>query len=158
MAKSTSGTTERLPYTQTRRKFLDILLGAGALAWLASLFYPIAKYLVPPQIPEISIDSIEVGTLSEFPPGSSKIIRFGRKPVIVFRQKNGAFHALSATCTHLDCTVQFKSDTEQIWCACHNGLYDVDGRNISGPPPRPLAQFQIVVSGDKVIVSRDQQV
>ena len=53
--------------------------------------------------------------------------------------RTGNYRALSATCTHLGCIVQYRSDLQEIWCACHNGLYDLNGRNISGPPPRPLA-------------------
>ena len=54
------------------------------------------------------------------------------------RTPDGQFRAFSAVCTHLDCTVQYKADTSQIWCACHNGLYDLSGNVVSGPPPRPL--------------------
>ncbi len=140
----------------SRRRFIDILLGTGLFMWISSLIYPIGKYLVPPKAAILYVNNVEAGTISEFPPSSSKIIRFGRKPVIIVRQRNGKFSALSATCTHLDCTVQFKADTEQIWCACHNGYYDITGKNISGPPPSPLAQYIVVVKDDKVIVAVEE--
>jgi Rieske Fe-S protein len=61
-------------------------------------------------------------------------------------------------CTHLDCTVQYKADTSQMWCACHNGMYDLSGANVSGPPPRPLETFVANVRGEpgkeEVVVSR----
>ncbi|MBC8322820.1 MAG: ubiquinol-cytochrome c reductase iron-sulfur subunit [Candidatus Marinimicrobia bacterium] len=139
---------------QSRRTFLDWLLRGGLTAWFASIIYPVFKYMIPPDAPELNISQIEAGTLSDFPKGSSKIIRMGRTPVIVLRKKKGDFKALEATCTHLDCTVQFKTDTEQIWCACHNGFYDVEGRNISGPPPRPLGQFNVTLKDDKVIITK----
>jgi Rieske Fe-S protein len=54
--------------------------------------------------------------------------------------------------------VQFKSDTAQIWCACHNGLYDLTGNVVSGPPPRSLEHFVVNVQGEpgkeEVVVSR----
>jgi Rieske Fe-S protein len=62
--------------------------------------------------------------------------------------------AYSGICTHLNCTVQFKDNTRQIWCACHNGLYDLNGKVVSGPPPRPLEEFTVRVRGDEVIISR----
>jgi len=142
--------------TQSRKKFLDLFLGAGIFAWLGTMLYPITKFLIPPKAAAIVVNSVEAGELSEFPPNSSKIIRFGRYPVIVVRKKNGDFTALSATCTHLDCTVQYKSDTEQIWCACHNGFYDLQGKNMSGPPPKPLTAYSVAVARDKVIVSRKE--
>ncbi len=141
---------------QSRRKFIDTLLGSGIFLLFSSVFYPVAKFLVPPVITGPDVNSVEVGLLSEFKKGMSKIIRMGRKPILVFRQKNGDVKALEATCTHLDCNVQFKSETEQIWCACHNGYYDTQGRNISGPPPRPLGQFPIVLKDDKIIVTKNE--
>ena len=138
-----------------RKKFLDIMLGVGTTAWLASMLYPISRFLIPPNIPEANVTSLEIGQVTEFPYNSSKIIRFGRKPVIVIRTKNGDFKALSATCTHLDCTVQLKKETEQIWCACHNGIYNLEGNNISGPPPKPLTPFNVRIANDKVIISSE---
>ncbi|MBC8345018.1 MAG: Rieske (2Fe-2S) protein [Candidatus Marinimicrobia bacterium] len=141
---------------KTRRSFLDWLIRGGLTAWMASIFYPVLRYMVPPDVPDININRIEVGELSDFPRSSSKIIRMGRTPVLVIRKKSGNFKALEATCTHLDCNVQFKTDTEQIWCACHNGLYDIEGRNISGPPPKPLGQFDVAIQNEKIIVTKPE--
>ncbi len=137
-----------------RRKFLNIVFNFSLFTWLAAVLYPVVKYLIPPEVQELSVNSITVGVIQDFPINSSKITRFGRKPIIVIRKKNGEFRALSATCTHLDCNVQYKSDTEQIWCACHNGFYNIEGKNISGPPPKPLTQYTVNISEDKVIVSK----
>jgi Rieske Fe-S protein len=43
---------------------------------------------------------------------------------------------------------------QRIWCACHNGYYDMNGRNIAGPPPRPLTEYKVVQKGDDIIVSK----
>ncbi len=137
-----------------RRKFLNIIFNFSLFTWLAAVLYPVVKYLIPPAVQEVSVNSITVGAIQDFPINSSKITRFGRKPIIVIRKTNGDFRALSATCTHLDCNVQYKSDTEQIWCACHNGFYDIEGKNISGPPPRPLMQYRVNISEENVIVSK----
>jgi len=145
--------TKILEKKTSRRNFIDIILGTALVTWLMTVIYPIIKFLVPPEDTVVYVNSVEAGTISEFPPSSSKIIRFGRKPVIVMRKNNGEFSALAATCTHLDCTVQFKSDTEQIWCACHNGLFDTRGKNISGPPPKPLSSYHVNLKDDKVIIS-----
>jgi Rieske Fe-S protein len=93
-----------------------------------------------------------VGKIAEIGKDSGMIVRFGSKPVILIRTADGEFRAFSATCTHLDCTVQYKKDLGVIWCACHNGKYDLTGRNISGPPPRPLEEYRVIVQGDEVSV------
>jgi len=141
-----------------RKKFLNIILGGGTLAWLASVFYPVLSFLIPPKRPEVNVYSVKAGLVDDFPNNSGEIIKFGRKPVVLLRMVNGGFRAFSATCTHLDCIVQYRTDTKQIWCACHNGIYDLRGRNVSGPPPNPLDEFAVNIVGNEIIVSKTKQI
>jgi cytochrome b6-f complex iron-sulfur subunit len=138
----------------SRRQFVNILLGGGLLAWLGSVLYPVIAYLKPPKIPEAGVQSVKAGLVSTFPPNTGQIIKFGRKPVILIRTETGEFRAFSATCTHLECIVQYRTDFKQIWCACHNGLYDLRGRNVSGPPPRPLEEYAVRVVADEIHVAK----
>ena len=137
-----------------RRQFTNVLMTGGLLGWLGSALYPILSFLKPPKIPEANVSSVKAGMASEFPPNSSAIVKYGRKPVILIRTDGGEFRAFTATCTHLDCIVQYRTDLKQIWCACHNGLYDTRGRNISGPPPRPLEEYAVNVISDEIMVSQ----
>jgi Rieske Fe-S protein len=141
-----------------RRQFVNILLGGGLLGWLGSVLYPVILYLKPPKIPEANVQSVKAGIASEFSNNSSQIIKFGRKPVILIRTDRGEFLAFSATCTHLDCIVQYRTDHKQIWCACHNGTYDLHGRNVSGPPPRPLEEYAVKVVEDEIHITRQSDV
>lgn len=140
----------------SRKKFIDLILGSSLVMWLGSILYPIGRFLVPPEVTGPDVNSVEAALANELAPNSYKIFRFGRIPVILIRLSDGGYKAMAATCTHLDCTVQYKSDTEQVWCACHNGIYDIEGRNISGPPPKPLEQFEVVESQGKIIVRRGE--
>ena len=115
--------------------------------------YPLARYLIPPEIPEAKPTTLKVAKVDEVSPNSSLMFRYGRKPGILIRTQDGKFNAFSAVCTHLDCTVQFRSDWGIIWCACHNGRYDLTGRNIAGPPPRPLTPFEVNIKDGEVYVS-----
>jgi len=90
----------------------------------------------------------------ELKPNTGKIFRFGSQPGLLVRNEQGEYKAFSATCTHLNCTVQYKEDTKQIWCACHNGLYDLSGHNVSGPPPKPLEEYAVNVADGEIVVSR----
>jgi Rieske Fe-S protein len=139
----------------TRRGFIDWFLGLGIAGTLGSMLYPVLKYLVPPRIPEAKISSIKLGRVEEFPSGSGKIVKFGNQPAIVIRTESGDFRAFSAVCTHLNCTVQYRPDWKLIWCACHNGRFDVNGINIAGPPPRPLEPFKVIVRNDEVYIAKD---
>jgi Rieske Fe-S protein len=138
----------------TRRDFTKLLLTGGVVGWLGSVFYPLLSYLRPPAVPEANVQAIKAGLVSAFPVNTAQIVKFGRKPVILIREESGEFRAFAATCTHLECIVQYRGDLKQIWCACHNGLYDLKGRNISGPPPRPLDEYAVNVVADEILVSR----
>jgi Rieske Fe-S protein len=139
---------------QSRRKFLNIVIGGGLVGWLASVLYPVFSFLKPPKIAEATVSSVKWGAAADFVAGTSEIVKFGRTPVLLIRLDNGDFRAFEATCTHLDCTVQFRSDKKDIWCACHNGVYDLRGLNVSGPPPRPLDEYAVTVVDGEVFVSR----
>ena len=137
-----------------RRKFLNTLLSIGGIGGIGAILYPVISYLIPPKTTEPKVNSIKAGSDANFPSNSYKILKFGRQPVILIKTVDKQYKALSASCTHLDCIVQYRSDTKQIWCACHNGIYDLNGKNISGPPPRPLQQFIVKVIKDEIIVSK----
>lgn len=141
----------------TRRRVIRIFLGGGLLASFISFIYPVFRYLVPPAVADLGGDEIVAAKLTELKPNSGKIFRFGNRPGLLIRTAGGEYRAMSATCTHLSCTVQYRDDLHQVWCACHNGKYDLNGRNISGPPPRPLEGFEVQVRGDEIFVRRRRE-
>ena len=110
--------------------------------------------MIPPTIVEAQANSVVVGKNAEFATNSGKIFKFGSKPGIIIRTDTGDLKAFSASCTHLGCIVQYDPASKQIICACHNGHYDLTGKNVAGPPPRPLEAFVVNVKGDEVTVTR----
>ena len=140
---------------QSRRGLFGWLLGGGFTASLAAFTYPVFRFMNPPDLPEAAVNEASVGTASEFGVNTGRIVRFGSRPVLLIRTGETEWRAFSGTCTHLDCTVQYREDSRQIWCACHNGLYDINGRVLSGPPPNPLEPFTVHIRGDEVVVSRE---
>lgn len=142
------------PGRKDRRDFLKLFLTGGLMGFGAITIYPVISFLNPPRQTEVEVTNVIVGKIDDIKPGESKIIRFGNKPVIIIRTDNG-YRALSATCTHLDCTVQYKKEEKIIWCACHNGKYDLYGKNVSGPPPRPLDRYTVTIKNDELIVSKE---
>lgn len=146
---------ERTPMKSTRRKFVNWLLGTSAAGYLAAVVYPIGRYLIPPPSGESSATTVTLPfPPEEIAPNSARAFRFGNKPGILVRTDTGELRAFSAVCTHLDCTVQYREDISRIWCACHNGHFDLTGRNVQGPPPRPLDAFDVNVRGNEIVVSK----
>jgi len=143
----------------SRRNFLNLILGGGALATLGSIIYPMVKYIIPPPSGEANISQLKLPFTRveiEADPQKAKIFKFGRAVGIILLTDTGELKALSATCTHLDCTVQHRPDLGIIWCACHNGRYDLDGKNISGPPPRPLEKYVVNEVGTELFVAKEE--
>jgi Rieske Fe-S protein len=137
-----------------RRSLVGWILGGGLAASVISFLYPALRFMNPPAVPEAAVNEASAGKVSDFKPNSGKIVRFGSRPVILIRSGEAEWRAFSATCTHLNCTVQYQEASRQIWCACHNGLYDLNGRVVSGPPPRPLEEYAVHVRGEEVVLSR----
>ena len=124
--------------TEGRRSLVGWLLGGGLVTSISSFIYPAVKFIMPPSVPEAAVNEVVAGKVQMLKPYSGAIVRFGNKPVLLVRLSETEWKALSAVCTHLNCTVQYQEKTHQIWCACHNGFYDVNGKVVSGPPPKPL--------------------
>jgi Rieske Fe-S protein len=137
----------------SRRSLLDWLLSGSVLSFAAAVLYPVWRYVTPPPVVESVTSSVVAAKVSELAPNSGKVFRFGSRPALLVRSAGGEWRAFIAVCTHLQCTVQYRADLEHVWCACHNGHFDLAGKNIAGPPPRPLDPLEVVVRGEDVVVS-----
>ena len=141
----------------TRRGLLNGLLGASLFGWMATALYPILRYLSPLHL-TANADEIELPDKAkgDIAAAGFAIVALGSERVLVLRDPQGKLRATSAKCTHEGCTVQYKQDESIIWCACHNGRFDLDGRVLSGPPPRALAVYKASASLEtRVVISRD---
>ncbi len=137
-----------------RRRFVNLILGGGLLTTFASALLPVIRFVIPPKVKEAVQNSVVAAKVGEIPLNTGKVFRFGSKPGILIRKETGEYIAFSAICTHLDCTVQYRADFKHIWCACHNGHFDLTGKNIAGPPPRPLEHYSVVISGEDIVVTK----
>lgn len=145
-------------HSQSRRNFLNWIISGGAAALMASVFYPIFRYLIPPKTVEANVSQVKLPfTRAEIAAEAqkAKLFKFGRSMGIIFLTPEGELRALAATCTHLDCSVQHRPDLGIIWCACHNGRYDLNGNNISGPPPRPLEKYAVNEVDGTIFVAKE---
>jgi len=143
--------------TATRRGFL-VVAGAAGLCYLGALGYPVYRYLASPAemaANEAAVTEVTLKDAQKIPEGSALMFKFGTAPAMLIHHKDGSWVALTAVCTHLGCTVQYEPQMNRIHCACHGGVYDSrTGANVSGPPPRPLRRFKVLVNDTGVQVSR----
>jgi cytochrome b6-f complex iron-sulfur subunit len=140
----------------TRRRFLTWFLSTSVGLFLIAVLYPVSRYLMPPPLEESPARTVRLTvTPEEVKPNSGQIFKFGSRPGILIRTPSGELRAFSAICTHLACIVQYRPDLGHIWCACHNGHFDLNGKNITGPPPRPLERYVLKVQQERIVVSLD---
>ena len=169
-AQQISAHSEMKAGPDSRRSFLK-RLGLGALlAAIAGQAYAFFRALVP-NVAYEDPHRYKIGTVDQFGEGAKFL---EDKRVFIFREGN-TFHAISAACTHLGCTVKLQrlnqpkkvrlrgKDLEvrdEFHCPCHGSKYYGDGTNYAGPAPRPLPYFKLDLSPEdgQLIVDTSQVV
>lgn len=139
---------------EQRRGLIRWLLGSGFVISVTSFLYPVIRFLNPPPVSEAAVNEVVAGKAQDLKPNSGKIVRFGDIPVILIRVSEGDWRAFSAACTHLSCVVQYQPERTRIWCACHNGVYDLQGQVVSGPPPLPLRSYAVHIREDEIVITQ----
>jgi cytochrome b6-f complex iron-sulfur subunit len=81
-----------------------------------------------------------------------EMVDLGGRPLAIIRRAGGPPLAISLVCTHLGCRVHWQPKVRTFLCPCHMGIFDEQGRVLSGPPPSPLARYQVSVEDDNVFV------
>lgn len=139
-----------------RRDFLTTVTKFWALLTLVPFIEVVLKFVSPVRGPEVVRETIRVASVSDIALNSAKIVRFNKDPVIVVHTQGGQFKAFSARCTHLGCVVQFKPDegAPHFSCNCHGSQFDINGKNIAGPAPRPLTPLKVSIQESSVLVTR----
>ena len=135
-----------------RRRFLSqAVMGFGALFGLGLLAVRFAQFLVPAPKPR-QLEAVLIGTEAKVPVGEALAMDLGGHKLMVLRTEEGVT-AFSRRCTDLGCLVSWNRERQQFVCPCHQGVFDKTGRNIAGPPPRPLDRFEVVKRGEQLYVT-----
>jgi cytochrome b6-f complex iron-sulfur subunit len=131
-----------------RRRFMLQLSWAGLTLCSAAFLGAVVRFLWP-RVSSRPVLSVRVGFPDEFRPGQVVYNR-GLKLFIVRDEKG--FLSFSARCTHLGCMVVWNRDYHMFLCPCHGGKFDTEGRNVEGPPPRPLVAYPIRIDDNGYLV------
>ena len=136
----------------TRRDFLKLIKGTGALIGVGVVVAPVAAYFYPPRLVEMPTEPVLVCPEAELAVGQAKTVEFGRYPAIIINTPEG-LKAYSSVCTHFACLVKWNPDTARLECPCHEGYFSPsDGSVISGPPPKPLMVLATEVMDGQIYV------
>lgn len=135
----------------SRRDFLGWIIKSGLLATLGAMLFPALQYLLPVTRRGPAVGMKEVARVEDIPDGGSKKVVLGGSALILIRTQD-RLKAFSAICTHLGCLVDWDGQKREIVCPCHAGVFDVEGRPVSGPPPRPLPSYPVKLIDGKIFV------
>ena len=134
-----------------RRRFLSqAVMGFGVLFGLGLLGMRFAQFLIPSRSVK-RLEAVLIGPESTVPIGEALPMEFGKQKLVVLRTDEGV-SAFSRRCTDLGCLVSWSKERQEFVCPCHQGVFDKTGRNIAGPPPRPLDRFDVIKRGEQLYV------
>lgn len=138
--------------TTTRRSFLDRLWKVLGLAALLEFSAVTTAYLWPRKKKEVDDQNaiVEAGPVAEFTPASVTAFPAGRFYLV--RLQDGGFLAISSTCSHLQCTVQWREKDRTFPCPCHASVFDMTGQVVNPPAPRPLDLYAVTIESGVVKV------
>jgi cytochrome b6-f complex iron-sulfur subunit len=133
-----------------RRGFLKLFASSLGLSALAAFTYPLFRFLLPVET-GARARAIEVAK-SELPIGATKDLMIGTTPAILVSTGDKGFLAFSRVCTHLGCLVKYDKERQVFICPCHAGIFDLEGKVVSGPPPKPLSKFSVRIEGNSLVI------
>jgi Rieske Fe-S protein len=138
----------------TRRTFLNSVFGG----WLAALFsgslFSLARFAYPTVGKEPDFVVLNKAYFLDIPVNTTKPFAWGGNMGLILKKEDGTLLAFKGVCTHMECNVTYKPEEKKFYCPCHAGWYDDNGKNIAGPPPKPLESFDYKIEGEKLIVAK----
>jgi len=143
---------------EPRRSFLTRLVAAGA-ALIGAGMAGLTAAVAVPRSRETTRKWRAAASMFDLPPTGPLVATLTerhadgwhetRRSMVVFLDKDGdTYRALSATCTHLGCSVAWNAAEGHYKCPCHGGTFDRAGKVVAGPPPEGLHQLPVRVNPD----------
>jgi len=146
------------PNKLERRDFVKVVLAVLGSVMGAAIAIPAVGYLLSPAMAVQKKESwISLGPLENYPIGVPTLFSFTQTTVngwektvnsygvYVTRVDETIQKVFSNMCTHLSCRVTWKEDAREYICPCHDGIFNIDGQVMDGPPPAPLQEYQTKV-------------
>ncbi len=126
---------------------------------------PAIGYVLAPALKKVSADAwIPLGPLTNYPVGTPTLFSFTRSKVngwekstnsygvFVYRKSDTETVVFSNVCTHLSCRVNWNEATKEYICPCHDGRFDINGKVVKEPPPRPLDAYESKVENGNLLI------
>jgi menaquinol-cytochrome c reductase iron-sulfur subunit len=148
-----------------RREFVTLVTTAIGSIMTAIVGIPAIGYVLSPALKAKKTDAwIPLGKLENYPVNQPTLFTFTRAKtngwektvnsfgVFVVRKSDTEIEILSNVCTHLSCRVNWNTQKQEYICPCHDGHFNIDGIVDSGPPPRPLDQYEYKIEDGNLFI------
>jgi Rieske Fe-S protein len=141
----------------SRRRFLARVFWSGIGLVGAGIAAPILTYLIRPLFGASEAgDWVQMGKVDDLPLNVPQRLEIARRAIEGWVTDDSQVTAwvvrladeiqvFDPHCTHLGCAYHWHEEAKQFFCPCHNGIFDLAGKVVSGPPPRPLDLYSYEV-------------
>ena len=141
----------------------------GSVAAMGGVFSLVAMKKTWDPLPSVKAAGFTTVDLSSMKEGELNTIEWRKKPIFILKKNasmlkdekrdivvdNAAYTVVIGLCTHLGCIPAFVPSEQKFKCACHGGEFDTSGKNIFGPPPRPLDIPPFKIEGTKLVLGEE---
>ncbi|MDA8235410.1 MAG: ubiquinol-cytochrome c reductase iron-sulfur subunit [Clostridia bacterium] len=154
----------------SRRKFLTTCLGLAGATMALTLGVPLIGYSISPALGKDKFEWIPITDVADLVTGQPVNVKYTytkkdgwtqtqvKSLVWVVKKDENTYSVFDPRCTHLGCAYSWKEDDKSFFCPCHGGVFDLDGRVVAGPPPRPLDRYEYKVENGKLIIGKSYRV
>ncbi len=136
--------------------FNELLLGAVILFIVVGIALTVTLYVLPGEhleIPEVQ-PAVRVAREADFPIGTSRMVRWGDRAILVVRPTQDRYVAVQGTAPSDGCLLRWEEDALRIASPCSYVVYDLEGRPVTGLSTRPLQGFPVFLRDGVVYVGR----
>jgi menaquinol-cytochrome c reductase iron-sulfur subunit len=148
-----------------RRKVLGLITGVINGAIGLAILGPVVGFVAAPMAQKAKMRWIPVLGEGELANGETREVHFTATVKDGYREVEQAYSiflrrypdkvaAFDPSCTHLGCRVTLQEDKDRYFCPCHGGVFDLDGKVVSGPPPKPLIQYRTKVESGQIWIEK----
>ncbi|MFK7695716.1 ubiquinol-cytochrome c reductase iron-sulfur subunit [Paenibacillus sp. HJGM_3] len=154
----------------SRRQFLSYTLGGTGAFLMAGPVIPMVRFAVDPLLKPKSegafVKVVEESKITSEPKSYKFTVHQvdgwyesdAEVEAWIMKDDKGSIYALSPTCKHLGCTVNWNADSRypnQFFCPCHEAHYTKEGKNVA-VAPAPLDEFLVKIENGFVYLGKLQ--
>ncbi|GJL62199.1 MAG: menaquinol-cytochrome C reductase iron-sulfur subunit [Nitrospirales bacterium] len=129
-----------------------------------SLTVPLIGYVISPALKRRQATWMPVGKVKDLPVNEPKDLDYAvtiqdgyletrqTKAVWTLKHQDGTVTVFSPICPHLGCGYRWDSQERKFRCPCHGSVYDIHGKVLGGPAPRPLDVLPSKIENGELLV------